>query len=184
VALKAYIPHDFPLEDIEPGLEETAFYDPANFTYPSGAYCCEVELDPETGKVRVDRMTAVDDFGNIINPMIVTGQVHGGLGQGIGQALLENTTYDENGQLLSASYMDYAMPRADDLPFYFVDHSQGNPCTHNPLGVKGCGEAGAIGSPPTVVNAVIDAMQSGGKNVTHIDMPVSPHRVWQAMQTA
>ncbi|MBB05014.1 MAG: carbon monoxide dehydrogenase [Pseudooceanicola sp.] len=184
VALKAYIPHDFPLENIEPGLEETAFYDPANFTYPSGAYCCEVEVDPKTGKVRVDRMTAVDDFGNVINPMIVTGQVHGGLGQGIGQALLENTTYDENGQLLTASYMDYAMPRADDLPFYTVDHSQGTPCTHNPLGVKGCGEAGAIGSPPTVVNAVIDAIQSGGVNVTHIDMPVSPHRVWDAIQNA
>ncbi|MEP1387648.1 MAG: xanthine dehydrogenase family protein molybdopterin-binding subunit [Yoonia sp.] len=184
VALKAYIPHNFPLEDIEPGLEETAFYDPANFTYPSGAYCCEVEVDPETGKVRVDRMTAVDDFGNVINPMVVTGQVHGGLGQGIGQALLENTTYDENGQLLSASYMDYTMPRADDLPNYIVDHSQGNACTHNPLGVKGCGEAGAIGSPPTVVNAVIDALQSGGKNVTHIDMPVSPHRVWAAMNNA
>ena len=184
VAFKAYVPHEFPLEDIEPGLEETAFYDPANFTYPSGAYCCEVELDPETGKVRVDRFTAVDDFGNIVNPMIVTGQVHGGLGQGIGQAMLENTTYDENGQLLSASYMDYTMPRADDLPFYTVDHSQGTPCTHNPLGVKGCGEAGAIGSPPTVVNAVIDAMQSGGKNITHIDMPVTPHRVWSAMQNA
>ena len=184
VALKAYIPHDFPLEQIEPGLEETAFYDPANFTYPSGAYCCEVELDPETGKVRVDRFAAVDDFGNVINPMIVTGQVHGGLGQGIGQALLENTTYDEDGQLLSASYMDYTMPRADDLPFFMVDHSQGTPCTHNPLGVKGCGEAGAIGSPPTVINAVIDAMQSGGKNVTHIDMPVTPHRVWTAMQNA
>ncbi|MEO9864393.1 xanthine dehydrogenase family protein molybdopterin-binding subunit [Yoonia sp.] len=184
VALKAYIPHNFPLEDIEPGLEETAFYDPANFTYPSGAYCCEVEVDPETGKVSVDRMTAVDDFGNVINPMVVTGQVHGGLGQGIGQALLENTTYDENGQLLSASYMDYTMPRADDLPNYIVDHSQGNACTHNPLGVKGCGEAGAIGSPPTVVNAVIDALQSGGKNVTHIDMPVSPHRVWAAMNNA
>ncbi|UWQ99492.1 xanthine dehydrogenase family protein molybdopterin-binding subunit [Rhodobacteraceae bacterium S2214] len=184
VALKAYIPHNFPLEDIEPGLEETAFYDPANFTYPSGAYCCEVEVDPETGKVRVDRMTAVDDFGNVINPMVVTGQVHGGLGQGIGQALLENTTYDENGQLLSASYMDYTMPRADDLPNYIVDHSQGNACTHNPLGVKGCGEAGAIGSPPTVVNAVIDALQSGGNNVTHIDMPVSPHRVWAAMNNA
>lgn len=184
VALKAYIPHDFPLENIEPGLEETAFYDPANFTYPSGAYCCEVEVDPKTGKVRVDRMTAVDDFGNVINPMIVTGQVHGGLGQGIGQALLENTTYDENGQLLTASYMDYAMPRADDLPFYTVDHSKGTPCTHNPLGVKGCGEAGAIGSPPTVVNAVIDAIQSGGVNVTHIDMPVSPHRVWDAIQNA
>ena len=184
VALKAYIPHEFPLEDIEPGLEETAFYDPANFTYPSGAYCCEVELDPETGKVTVESMTAVDDFGNVINPMIVTGQVHGGLGQGIGQALLENTTYDEDGQLLSASYMDYTMPRADDLPFYTVDHSQGNACTHNPLGVKGCGEAGAIGSPPTVVNAVIDAMQSGGKNVTHIDMPVTPSRVWSAMNNA
>jgi len=184
VALKAYIPHQFPIEDIEPGLEETAFYDPANFTFPSGAYCCEVEVDPETGKVRVDRMTAVDDFGNVINPMIVTGQVHGGLGQGIGQALMENTTYDPDGQLLSASYMDYAMPRADDLPFYTVDHSQGTPCTHNPLGVKGCGEAGAIGSPPTVVNAVIDALQSGGKNVTHIDMPVTPHRVWSAMKNA
>ena len=184
VALKAYIPHDFPLDQIEPGLEETAFYDPANFTYPSGAYCCEVEVDPETGKVRVDRFAAVDDFGNVINPMIVTGQVHGGLGQGIGQALLENTTYDEDGQLLSASYMDYTMPRADDLPFFKVDHSQGTPCTHNPLGVKGCGEAGAIGSPPTVINAVIDALQSGGKNVTHIDMPVTPHRVWTAMQNA
>jgi len=184
VALKAYIPHEFPLEDIEPGLEETAFYDPANFTYPSGAYCCEVEVDPATGKVEVQSMTAVDDFGNIINPMIVTGQVHGGLGQGIGQALVENTSYDENGQLLSASYMDYTMPRADDLPFYTVDHSQGNPCTHNPLGVKGCGEAGAIGSPPTVVNAVIDALQSGGKNVTHLDMPCTPHRVWQAMNNA
>lgn len=184
VALKAYIPHDFPIEDIEPGLEETAFYDPANFTYPSGAYACEVEVDPDTGKVRIDRFTAVDDFGNVMNPMIVTGQVHGGLGQGIGQALLENTTYDENGQLLSASYMDYVMPRADDLPFYTVDHSQGTPCTHNPLGVKGCGEAGAIGSPPTVVNAVIDALQSGGKNVTHIDMPLTPARVWDAMNNA
>ena len=165
-------------------MEETAFYDPANFTYPSGAYCCEVEVDPDTGKVRVDRMTAVDDFGNVMNPLVVTGQVHGGLGQGIGQALVENTTYDENGQLLSASYMDYTMPRADDLPFYVVDHSQGNACTHNPLGVKGCGEAGAIGSPPTVVNAVIDALQSGGKNVTHIDMPLTPHRVWSAMNNA
>ena len=182
VALKAYIPHNFPIENIEPGLEETAFYDPANFTYPSGAYACEVEVDPETGRVRVDRMTAVDDFGNVMNPMVVTGQVHGGLGQGIGQALVENTTYDADGQLLSASYMDYCMPRADDLPFFAVDHSLGTPCTHNPLGVKGCGEAGAIGSPPTVVNAVIDALHSGGHRVDHVDMPVTPHRVWQAMQ--
>ncbi|WP_420858281.1 xanthine dehydrogenase family protein molybdopterin-binding subunit [Marivivens marinus] len=184
VALKAYIPHNFPLDSVEPGLEETAFYDPGNFTYPAGGYACEVEVDPETGKVTVERFTACDDFGNVINPLIVEGQVHGGLGQGIGQALLENTVYDENGQLTSASYMDYAMPRADDLPFYTVDHSCVTPCTHNPLGVKGCGEAGAIGSPPAVVNAVIDALQSGGHNVTHIDMPVSPSRVWAAMNNA
>ena len=181
VTLTAYVPHNFPLEEIEPGLEETAFYDPANFTFPAGAYACEVEVDPETGKVTIERFSAADDFGNIINPMIVDGQVHGGIGQGIGQALLENCVYDENGQLLSASYMDYAMPRADDVPFYSVDHSSQTPCTHNPLGVKGCGEAGAIGSPPAVVNAVIDALQSGGKNVTHIDMPMSPSRVWAAM---
>ena len=184
VALKAYIPHEFPLEEVEPGLEETAFYDPANFTYPAGAYACEVEVDPDTGKVSVERFTAVDDFGNVINPMIVTGQVHGGLAQGIGQALLENCTYDENGQILSGSFMDYAMPRASDLPLYAVDHSCQTPCTHNPLGVKGCGEAGAIGSPPAVVNAVINALHSGGHtHVTHIDMPVSPSRVWAAINS-
>ncbi|MEM9577187.1 MAG: xanthine dehydrogenase family protein molybdopterin-binding subunit [Pseudomonadota bacterium] len=182
VTLAAYVPHNYPLEDLEPGLEETAFYDPSNFTYPSGAYSCEVEVDPDTGKVSIEAFTAVDDFGNVVNPMIVTGQVHGGLAQGIGQALLENCAYDENGQLLSASYMDYAMPRADDLPMFAVDHSCQTPCTHNPLGVKGCGEAGAIGSPPSVVNAVIDALQSAGKDVTHIDMPLTPARVWAAMQ--
>ena len=181
VCLAAYVPHNYPLEDIEPGLEETAFYDPSNFTYPAGAYACEVEVDPDTGKVTIERFSAADDFGNIINPMIVSGQVHGGLAQGIGQALLENCAYDENGQLLSASYMDYAMPRADDVPFYDVDHSSQTPCTHNPLGVKGCGEAGAIGSPPAVVNAVVDALQSAGKDVTHIDMPLTPSRVWAAM---
>ncbi len=181
VTLAAYVPHNYPLEDIEPGLEETAFYDPANFTYPAGAYACEVEVDPDTGKVSIARFSAADDFGNIVNPMIVDGQVHGGIAQGIGQALLENCAYDENGQLLSASYMDYAMPRADDLPFYAVDHSCQTPCTHNPLGVKGCGEAGAIGSPPAVINAVVDALQSGGHDVTHIDMPATPARVWAAM---
>ncbi|MEL6599547.1 MAG: xanthine dehydrogenase family protein molybdopterin-binding subunit [Pseudomonadota bacterium] len=181
VCLAAYVPHNYPLESIEPGLEETAFYDPANFTYPSGVYVCEVEVDPDTGKVSVESFAAADDFGNVINPMIVEGQVHGGLAQGIGQALLENCAYDENGQLLSGSYMDYAMPRADDLPFYAVDHSCQTPCTHNPLGVKGCGEAGAIGSPPAVVNAVIDALQSGGSAVRHIDMPLSPAKVWSAM---
>lgn len=182
VTLAAYVPHNYPLDDIEPGLEETAFYDPSNFTYPSGAYACEVEVDPDTGKVTIERFAAADDFGNIINPMIVSGQVHGGIAQGIGQALMENAAYDENGQLLSASYMDYAMPRADDVPFYQVDHSCQTPCTHNPLGVKGCGEAGAIGSPPSVVGAVVDALRSAGKDVSHIDMPLSPARVWAAMQ--
>lgn len=181
VTLAAYVPHNYPLEDIEPGLEETAFYDPSNFTYPSGAYACEVEVDPETGRVTIERFAAADDFGNVVNPMIVEGQVHGGIAQGIGQALLENCVYDENGQLLSASDMDYAMPRAEDVPFYMVDHSCVTPCTHNPLGVKGCGEAGAIGSPPAVVNAVLDALNTGGFKVEHIDMPVSPHRVWSAM---
>jgi carbon-monoxide dehydrogenase large subunit len=182
VTLAAYVPHNYPLESLEPGLEETAFYDPSNFTYPAGAYACEVEVDPETGRVTIDRFSAADDFGNVVNPMIVSGQVHGGLAQGIGQALLENCAYDENGQLLSGSFMDYAMPRADDLPFYSVDHSCVTPCTHNPLGVKGCGEAGAIGSPPAVVNAVIDALhRAGHTHVTHIDMPLSPSRVWAAM---
>lgn len=183
VTLAAYVPHNYPLENLEPGLEETAFYDPSNFTYPAGAYGCEVEVDPETGKVTILNFTAADDFGNVVNPMIVEGQVHGGLAQGIGQALLENCAYDANGQLLSGSFMDYAMPRADDLPMYTVDHSCNTPCTHNPLGVKGCGEAGAIGSPPAVVNAVIDALQRAGHtHVTHIDMPLTPARVWAAMQ--
>lgn len=182
VTLAAYVPHNYPLEDIEPGLEETAFYDPANFTYPSGAYGCEVEVDAETGKVDILTFCAADDFGNLVNPMIVEGQVHGGLAQGIGQALMENCAYDENGQLLSGSYMDYTMPRADDLPAYQVDSSACTPCTHNPLGVKGCGEAGAIGSPPAVVNAVVDALQRAGhSSVTHIDMPLTPARVWSAM---
>ena len=184
VAFKAYVPHDFPLERIEPGLEETAFYDPANFTYPAGAYACEVEVDPETGHVAICSMTAADDFGRVVNPMIVSGQVHGGLAQGIGQALLENAVYDSDGQLASASFMDYAMPRADDLPAFSVDHSSATPCTHNPLGVKGCGEAGAIGSPPTVVNAVIDALARDGRSIEHIDMPLSPARVWEAIQAA
>ncbi len=182
VAFKAYVPHDFPHEILEPGLEETAFYDPANFTYPSGAYACEVEVDPDTGKVTLCSFAAADDVGNVINPMIVEGQIHGGLGQGIGQALVENCVYDENGQLLTGSYMDYAMPRADDLPSFTVDQSTLTPCAHNPLGTKGCGEAGAIGSPPTVVNAVVDALSDLG--VTHIDMPVSPSRVWAAIQAA
>ena len=182
IAFSAYVPHNYPLETLEPGLEETAFYDPANFTYPAGAYACEVEVDPDTGRVEVASFACADDFGNVMNPMIVNGQVHGGVAQGIGQALLEAAVYDDNGQLLTGSYMDYAMPRADDLPMFTVDHSCNTPCTHNPLGAKGCGEAGAIGSPPAVVNAVIDALQRGGhSNVTHIDMPLTPARVWAAI---
>ncbi len=182
IAFSAYVPHNYPLETLEPGLEETAFYDPANFTYPAGAYSCEVEVDPETGRVTVEAFTCADDFGNVMNPMIVEGQVHGGVAQGLGQALLESAAYDADGQLLSGSYMDYAMPRADDFPMFRVDHSCITPCTHNPLGVKGCGEAGAIGSPPALVNAVIDALhRNGRKDVTHIDMPLTPSRVWAAM---
>jgi aerobic carbon-monoxide dehydrogenase large subunit len=183
IALAAYVPHNYPLDKLEPGLDESAFYDPTNFTYPSGAYLCEVEIDPETGVTRIDRFTAVDDFGNVINPMIVEGQVHGGIGQGIGQALLERCVYDtESGQLLSGSYMDYAMPRASDVPSYTVETAKGTPCTHNPLGVKGCGEAGAIGSPPAVINAVLDALAPLG--VKDLQMPASPHRVWSAIQQA
>jgi carbon-monoxide dehydrogenase large subunit len=132
--------------------------------------------------VTVAAFTAVDDFGNIINPMIVEGQVHGGVAQGIGQALLEHCVYDpESGQLLTGSYMDYAMPRADDLPSFKVG-TRVTPCTHNPLGAKGCGEAGAIGAPAAIMNAVHDALSSVG--VTRIDMPASPHRVWRAIQSA
>ncbi len=181
VTLAAYVPHNYPLEEIEPGLEETAFYDPANFTFPAGAYAAEVEVDPETGHVEIVAFTAADDFGKVINPMIVEGQVHGGVVQGIGQAMMENATFDGDGQLQSGSYMDYAMPRAKDVPDFVVDHSCQTPCTHNPLGVKGCGEAGAIGSPPAVVNAVLDALNSGGHAIAHIDMPLTPSRVWAAI---
>lgn len=183
VALTAYVPHNYPLDKLEPGLNENAFYDPTNFTYPAGSYVCEVEIDPETGVVRVDRFTAVDDFGNIINPMIVEGQIHGGLAQGLGQALLEHGLYDTaSGQLLTGSYMDYTMPRADDLPVFTVETIKGTPCTHNPLGVKGCGEAGAIGSPPALINAVVDALAHLG--VRDVPMPATPHTVWNAIRGA
>ncbi|WP_250482113.1 xanthine dehydrogenase family protein molybdopterin-binding subunit [Caballeronia sp. GACF5] len=183
VSLAAYVPHNFPLETMEPGLNENAFYDPTNFTYPSGAYVCEAEVDQDTGETRIEKFTAVDDFGNVINPMIVEGQVHGGLGQGIGQAMLERCVYDDStGQLLSGSFMDYAMPHASDLPNFTVETAKGTPCTHNPLGVKGCGEAGAIGSPPAVINAILDALAPLG--VKDLQMPATPHRVWTAMHNA
>lgn len=177
VGLAAYTAHNIP-EGMEPGLKESAFYDPSNFTFPAGCYICEVEVDPETGKTDIVQFVASDDFGTIINPMIVEGQVHGGLAQGIGQALLEGVVYDEDGQQLSASYMDYAMPRADDLPMYQVMH-QSTECPGNPLGMKGCGEAGAIGSPPAVINAITDAI--GNNNLA---MPATPSAVWAAIQEA
>ena len=182
IALTAYVPHNYPLETLEPGLNELAFYDPTNFTFPAGAHICEVEIDPETGVVEVVAFSACDDFGNIINPMIVDGQVHGGVTQGIGQALLESCVYDtDSGQLLTGSYMDYAIPRADDVPSYKVS-TKVTPCTHNPLGAKGCGEAGAIAAPAALMNAVHDALAEVG--VTYLDMPASPHRVWNAIQSA
>lgn len=175
IALTAYVPHNYPLDKLEPGLNENAFYDPTNFTYPSGSYVCEVEVDPETGRTTVEKFTAVDDFGNLVNPLIVEGQVHGGLAQGLGQAMLEGCVYDpDSGQLLTGSYMDYTMPRADDLPNFTVDHTV-TPCTHNPLGVKGCGEAGAIGSPAAFINALTDAL-----GVKDMAMPATPERVWRA----
>ena len=179
VSLAAYVPHNYPLDKLEPGLNENAFYDPTNFTYPAGSYVCEVEIDPATGVVRIDRFAACDDFGNVINPMIVEGQVHGGLAQGIGQALLEHGIYNEDGQLVTGSFMDYAMPRADDLPKFVVETAKGTPCTHNPLGVKGCGEAGAIGSPAAVINAVTDAL-----GVKDVPMPATPHTVWKTIRAA
>ena len=180
VSLTAYVPHNYP-EGLEPGLDETSFYDPANFTYPFGAYMAVVEVDPDTGKVDLKRFIACDDVGNVVNPMIVEGQIHGGVAQGIGQALLEGAVFDESGQLNTASYLDYAMPRADDLPSFELDRTV-TPCPHNPLGAKGCGEAGTIGSTPAVVNAVVDALSPMG--VTDLEMPLSPQRVWAAMQQA
>ena len=175
VSLTAYVPHNYPLDKLEPGLNENAFYDPTNFTYPSGTYICEVEVDPETGKVKIEQFIAVDDFGNIINPMIVEGQVQGGIAQGLGQAMMEGCAYDtESGQLLTGSYMDYAMPRASDIPNFKIDNCV-TACTHNPLGVKGCGEAGAIGSPPAYINALTDAL-----GVREIAMPATTERVWRA----
>ena len=178
MALAAYAAHNLPA-GMEPGLKEGAFYDPTNFTFPAGCYICEVEIDPETGTTEIVQFVAADDFGNIINPMIVEGQVHGGIAQGVGQALLEGCHYDpETGQLITASYMDYTMPRAGDLPSFTVSTTN-TPCPGNPLGIKGCGEAGAIGSPPAVINAITDAI--GNNDLT---MPATPQKVWAAINAA
>jgi carbon-monoxide dehydrogenase large subunit len=175
------VPHNYPLDELEPGLDETAFYDPKNFTFPGGCHICEVEIDPETGVTSIAKFVAVDDVGRVINPMIVEGQVQGGIAQGVGQALLETCVYDASGQLLSGSMLDYCMPRADNLPGIDVG-THVTLCTHNPLGVKGCGEVGAIGSPPAVINAIVDALSPLG--VKDISMPATPQKVWQAIQGA
>jgi carbon-monoxide dehydrogenase large subunit len=181
VAFAAYVPHNYPLETLEPGLEESSFYDPKNFTFPGGTHIVEVEIDPETGVVKVVDVAVADDVGTVINPMIVEGQIQGGLAQGIGQALYEEAAYDEHGQLLTASFMNYTMPRASDLPFFKVGNHV-TACTHNPLGAKGVGEVGAIGVPPAVINSVLDALAAVG--VRDISMPATPQKVWRAIQEA
>ncbi len=179
VVLQAYLAHNYP-DDLEPGLEETSFYNPANFTYPFGAHIAVVEIDRDTGHVELRQYACCDDVGNVINPMIVEGQVHGGLAQGIGQALWEEAVYDDYGQLLTGTLMDYALPRAHMLPSFDTDRTV-TPCPHNPLGVKGVGEAGTIASPAAVTNAVVDALSSFG--VEHLDMPLTPEKVWRAMNS-
>ena len=182
VAQAAYVPHNFPLETLEPGLQETAVYDPPAFAFSNGAHVCEVEVDPETGEIEIVGYWGVDDVGTVINPMIVEGQIHGGVAQGLGQAICEHCVYDHGGQLLSGSFMDYALPRASDLPAITSELDESQPCTHNPLGAKGCGEAGAIAAPAAIVSAVLDALSPMG--VTEIDMPLTPEVVWRAMATA
>jgi carbon-monoxide dehydrogenase large subunit len=180
VALAAYVPHKYPT-GLEPGLEATSFYDPSNFTWPFGSHVAVVEVDPETGIIKLRRYIAVDDCGRVINPLLVDGQIHGGLAQGIAQALFEEAVYDENGQLISGSLMDYAVPKADDLLNFELDRTE-TPSPVNALGVKGVGEAGTIASSAAIVNAVVDALAPFG--VKHLDMPLKPERVWQAIQQA
>ena len=178
VALNAYIAHKFAGQELEPGLKEGAFYDPTNFTFPAGCHICEVEVDPQTGESEIVAWTAVDDFGTVVNPMIVEGQVHGGIAQGVGQALLEGAIYDKDGQLVTGSLMDYCMPRAQDLPVLKVEMTK-TVSPSNPLGIKGCGEAGAIAAPVAVINAITDAI-----GTEDLPMPATPQAVWRALQKA
>jgi aerobic carbon-monoxide dehydrogenase large subunit len=182
VARAAHVPHDYPLETLEPGLEESAFYDPPNFAFSNGVHVAEVEIDRDTGSVHVVSYWAVDDLGTVINPMIVEGQIQGGVAQGVGQALTEHCAYDADGQLLSGSFMDYALPRADDVPQVVSEFDESQPCTHNPLGAKGCGEAGSIAAPAAIVNAVLDALALLG--ITDVAMPLTSERVWRAISAA
>jgi carbon-monoxide dehydrogenase large subunit len=182
VARAAYVPHNFPLETVEPGLQETAVYDPPSFAFSNGAHICELEIDPDTGRIEIVGFWAVDDIGTVINPLIVEGQIHGGLAQGLGQALLECCAYDGAGQLVSGSFMDYAIARADDLPSFVTECDESQPCTHNPLGAKGCGEAGSIGAPAALVSAALDALAPLG--ITDLDMPLTPEQVWRRIREA
>jgi carbon-monoxide dehydrogenase large subunit len=178
VTLQAYVAHKIPWRDVEPGLSEGAFYDPSNFTFPAGCHICEVEVDTDTGKTEIVRWTAIDDFGTVINPMIVEGQVHGGVAHGIGQALLESAIYDKDGQLLTGSLMDYTMPRAHDLPSFNLDFTE-TKAPSNPLGIKGCGEAGAIAAPAAVINAITNAI-----GTEDLAMPATANAVWSALRRA
>ena len=180
VSLAAYLAHSMP-EDMEPGLEATTFFDPTNFTFPFGTHIAMVEVDVETGKVELLRYIAVDDVGNVINPMIVDGQLHGGIAQGAAQALWEWATYDDSGELTTGSLMEYGVPKADQLPKFETDRTV-TPSPVNPLGVKGAGEAGAIASTPAVANAVLDALKPFG--IVHLDLPLTPQRIWNAIQDA
>ena len=182
IAHAANVPHNFPLETLEPGLQETAVYDPPAFAFSNGTHVCEVEVDPATGEIRVAAYWGVDDVGTVINHMIVEGQIHGGIAQGLGQALHEHCIYDAGGQLLSGSFMDYSLPRAADLPLIESELDESQPCTHNPLGAKGCGEAGAIAAPAAIVSAVLDALSPLG--VRDIDMPLTSESVWRAISSA
>ena len=180
VSLMAYLAHNLP-KGLEPGLEAISFFDPGNFVFPFGTHICVVEVDRQTGKVSVLRYVAVDDLGRVINPMIVDGMVHGGIAQGVSQALLEAAHYDENGQLITGSFMNYAMPHADDFPTPTVGRTE-TPSPVNPLGIKGAGETGTIASTAAVANAVNDALKPFG--ITHLDMPLSPGRIWEAMRAS
>jgi len=180
IALAAYVPENLP-EGMEPGLEENTFYDPENFVFPFGAHACVVEVDAETGKVMILRWCCVDDCGPAINPMLIDGQVHGGIAHAIGQALYEQISYDENGQLVTGTFADYTLPTAAELPSFETDRTE-TPSPVNSLGVKGIGEAGTIAASPAVLNAVVDALRPLG--VTSIDMPLTPMRVWAAIEQA
>jgi carbon-monoxide dehydrogenase large subunit len=182
VAQAAYIPHNLALDTIEPGLASEAAYDPPSFAFSNGAHVCEVEIDPQTGCVAMVGYWAVDDIGTVINPLIVHGQIQGGIAQGVGQALLERCAYNADGQLISGSFMDYALARADDLPFVVAECDEGQPCTHNPLGAKGCGEAGAIAAPAAVMSAALDALSPLG--ITDLEMPLTSEQVWRRIQEA